>query len=74
MQQIAGWLEKLGLGQDAQRFAENPDTSEASPKSHFVPTLWLLCEFRLFLSERWHGKTLRPHRLRWLLLPLKELQ
>ena len=23
MQQIAGWLEKLGLGQYAQRFAEN---------------------------------------------------
>ena len=29
MQQIAG-CSKLGLGQDAQRFAENPDTSEAS--------------------------------------------
>jgi len=25
MQQIAGWLEKLGLGQHAQRFAENPE-------------------------------------------------
>ena len=23
MQQVAGWLEKLGLGQYAQRFAEN---------------------------------------------------
>ena len=32
MQQIADWLEKLGLGQYAQRFAEN-DIDFASPPS-----------------------------------------
>ena len=28
MQQIADWLEKLGLGQYAQRFAENDITAD----------------------------------------------
>jgi hypothetical protein len=41
MQQVADWLEKLGLGQYAQRFAENdisfsvlPDLTDQDPLGH----------------------------------------
>ena len=43
MQQVADWLEKLGLGQYAQRFAENdisfsvlPDLTDQHLKIHFL--------------------------------------
>ena len=32
MQHVADWLEKLGLGQYTQRFAENDLTFQSSPK------------------------------------------
>jgi SAM domain (Sterile alpha motif) len=44
MQQVADWLEKLGLGQYAQRFAENdisfvilPDLTDQTSKKLVLP-------------------------------------
>lgn len=68
MQQVTDWLEKLGLGQYAQRFAENdisfavlPDlTDQGQPNgANSGPQSWLVIEFGTHLLVPFQRRLLR---------------
>ena len=50
MQEIADWLKKLGLGQYAQRFAENDNPSETFNFGRSVPSTTPYARLNTFLA------------------------